>query len=91
MLSGVIRFCQLDGCLYALQPTIPYLTRSSLHRCVQRHGNSRLPDEDGDKPTRKKFKRFHYDSHDQLTHHLGDFIDAYNFARRLKTLKGLRP
>ena len=23
----------LDDCLYTLQPTIPYLTRSSLHRC----------------------------------------------------------
>ena len=28
----------LDDCLYALQPTIPRLTRSSLHRCLQRHG-----------------------------------------------------
>jgi len=27
----------LDDCLYALQATIPYLTRSSLHRCLQRH------------------------------------------------------
>lgn len=32
----------LDDCLYALQPTIPYLTRSSLHRCPQRHDVSRL-------------------------------------------------
>lgn len=30
--------------LYALQPTIPHLTRSSLHRCLQRHGISRLPE-----------------------------------------------
>ena len=36
-------------------------------------------------------KRFHYDSHDQLRRHLQDFIDAYNFGRRLKTLKGLTP
>lgn len=36
-------------------------------------------------------KRFHYDSHDQLRRHLLDFIDAYNFGRRLKTLKGLTP
>jgi transposase InsO family protein len=28
----------LDDCLYALQPSIPHLTRSSLHRCLQRHG-----------------------------------------------------
>lgn len=211
----------LDDCLYALQPTIPHLTRSSLHRCLQRHGISRLPDVEGNKPARKKFKRYpigyfhvdiaevrtaqgklylfvaidrtskytfvqlverantktasafldalvqavpyhihtvltdngiqfadlpknrkgptamyrghpfdracqrhgiehrltkpnhpwtngqvermnrtikdatvkryHYDSHDQLRAHLGDFVDAYNFARRLKTLKGLTP
>ena len=206
----------LDDCLYALQPTIPHLTRSSLHRCLQRHGISRLPEVDGDKPGKKKFKRypigyfhidiaevrtaegklylfvaidrtskfayaelhekagktvaaqflrnlvaavpyaihtvltdngiqftnrkqdrhtfehifdrvcrdkaiehrltkvkhpwtngqvermnrtikdatvkrFHYDGHDQLRSHLADFLDAYNFARRLKTLKGLTP
>jgi hypothetical protein len=33
----------LDDCLYALQATIPHLTRSSLHRCLQRHGIGRLP------------------------------------------------
>ena len=220
----------LDDCLYALQPTIPHLTRSSLHRCLQRHGISRLPDVEGDKQAKRKFKRypigyfhidiaevrtaegklhmfvaidrtskfafaelhekaptwvaaeflgrlieavpykihtvltdngiqfttpgaggsavplikeamakgelfrahafeyacakadidhrttkpkhpwtngqvermnrtikdatvkrFHYDDHNQLRRHLGDFIDAYNFARRLKTLKGLTP
>ena len=48
----------LDDCLYALQPTIPHLTRSSLHRCLQRHGISRLPNVDGDKPKRKKFKQY---------------------------------
>lgn len=47
----------LDDCLYALQPTIPHLTRSSLHRCLQRHGISRLPEVEGDKP-KKKFKRY---------------------------------
>ena len=36
----------LDDCLYALQPTIPGLTRSSLHRCLRRHDISRLPDMD---------------------------------------------
>ena len=206
----------LDDCLYALQPTIPHLTRSSLHRCLQRHGISRLPDIQGDKPGRKRFKsypigyfhidiaevqtaegklylfvaidrtskfafarlcpkagkvaaaeflrdliasipyaihtvltdngiqftnrtcdryafhhifdrvcdengiehrltkvkhpltngqvermnrtikeatvkRFHYDDHAQLRQHLAEFIDAYNFGRRLKTLKGLTP
>src|SRR4028119_1293761 len=48
----------LDDCLYALQATIPHLTRSSLHRCLQRHGISRLPDVEGDKPTRRKFKSY---------------------------------
>ena len=206
----------LDDCLYALQPTISHLTRSSLHRCLQRHGISRLPEVGGDKEPKKKFKsypigyfhidiaevqtaegklylfvaidrtskfafaelytkagkmnaaqflrnliaavpytihtvltdngiqftnracdrnafqhifdwvcddhsiehrltkvkhpwtngqvermnrtikeatvkRFHYDDHAQLKKHLADFIDAYNFGRRLKTLKGLTP
>ena len=211
----------LDDCLYALQATIPHLTRSSLHRCLQRHGISRPPDVDSDKPTKRKFKtyaigyfhidiaeartaegqlhlfvaidrtskfafvqlaktanaaiacgflealvaavlysvhtvltdngiqfadlpknrlgptarfrghpfdrscqkfgiehrltklkhpwtngqvermnrtikeatvkRFHYDTHDQLASHLADFVSAYNFARRLKTLEGLTP
>ncbi len=48
----------LDDCLYALQPSIPHLTRSSLHRCLQRHGISRLPETDGDTPRRAKFKRY---------------------------------
>jgi transposase InsO family protein len=48
----------LDDCLYALQPTIPHLTRSSLHRCLQRHGISRLPDTGGSKPQRSRFKRY---------------------------------
>jgi transposase InsO family protein len=220
----------LDDCLYALQATIPHLTRSSLHRCLKRHGISRLPEVTGDKPDKRRFKaypigyfhidiaevrteegrlyllvaidrtskfayvelhekvttqvagdflraliqavpyrvhtvltdhgihfttpsntasaaslirrapkrgetvwahafeyacaqnnidhrltrlrhpwtngqvermnrtikeatvrRYHYDSHDQLRQHLADFVAAYNFARRLKTLKGLTP
>ncbi|CAX22791.1 transposase of ISMdi4, IS481 family [Methylorubrum extorquens DM4] len=48
----------LDDCLYALQPSLPHLTRSSLHRCLQRHGISRLPDVDGDKPKRSRFKAY---------------------------------
>ncbi len=46
----------LDDCLYALQATIPHLTRSSLHRCLARHGIGRLPEVEGDKPPKKKFK-----------------------------------
>jgi hypothetical protein len=48
----------LDDCLYALQATIPHLTRFSLHRCLQRHGISRLPEINGDKPDKKKFKAY---------------------------------
>jgi transposase InsO family protein len=206
----------LDDCLYGLQPTIPHLTRSTLHRCLERHGISRLPEVGGDKPEKKRFKaypigyvhldlaevstgegklrlfvaidrtskfafvrlvesagkmeaaqflrdlidavpyrihtvltdngvqftprrqdihdsrhifdrvcdghgiehrltkvnhpwtngrvermnrtikdatvkRYHYDSHDQLRTHLDLFVDAYNHARRLKTLRGLTP
>jgi transposase InsO family protein len=36
-------------------------------------------------------KRFYYETHDQLRLHLYQFVAAYNFARRLKTLKGLTP
>jgi transposase InsO family protein len=206
----------LDDCLYGLQPTIPHLTRSSLHRCLERHGISRLPEVEGGKPKKQRFasypigyfhidiaevrteegrlrlfvaidrtskfafarlvesagkmaaapflreliaavpyqihtvltdngvqftprkqdihdgwhifdrvceghgiehrltkvnhpwtngqvermnrtlkdatvKRYHYESHDQLRAHLQLFVDAYNHARRLKTLRGLTP
>ncbi|EDQ03425.1 transposase (class I) [Sulfitobacter indolifex HEL-45] len=47
-------FLPLDDCLYVLQPSIPHLTRSVLYRCLQRHGISRLPDIEGDKPKRQK-------------------------------------
>jgi len=36
-------------------------------------------------------KRYHYGSHDQLRQHLHTFLMAYNFAKRLKTLRGLTP
>jgi hypothetical protein len=57
----------LDDCLYGLQPTIPHLYRSTLHRCYQRHGISRLPNLEGAQPTKKKCKPypigyFHVDS-----------------------------
>ena len=48
----------LDDCLYALQSSIPSLTRSSLHRCFQRHDISRLPEVEGDKPAKKKFAKY---------------------------------
>ena len=36
-------------------------------------------------------KRYHYRTHEQFRIHLSDFVAAYNFARRLKTLRGLTP
>lgn len=48
----------LDDCLYALQASIPDLTRSALHRCLQRHGISRLPGTAGEKPAKKKFAQY---------------------------------
>ena len=62
----------LDDCLYALQPSIPQLTRSTLHRCLERHGISRLPSVDGDKPAKKSFKSYPSDRE-------GDLRD-YSFA-----------
>lgn len=46
----------LDDVFLALKDVIPHLTRSSLHRCLQRHGISRLPKADREKP--KKFKDY---------------------------------
>ena len=36
------------------------------------------------------YKRFYYETHDQLRSHLSDFVTAYNFAKPLKTLKTLK-
>ena len=36
-------------------------------------------------------RRFYYETHQQLRIHLAQFVAAYHFARRLKTLKGLTP
>lgn len=36
-------------------------------------------------------KRDHYDTHQELKEHLYNFLNAYNFAKRLKPLQGLTP
>lgn len=46
----------LNGVYIALKDVIPHLSRSSLHRCLQRHGVSRLPKADREKP--KLFKSY---------------------------------
>jgi hypothetical protein len=50
----------LDDCPYALRPSIPHLSRSALHRCLKRHGISRLPETDGDKPAQKRFGAYNH-------------------------------
>lgn len=46
----------LDDVFVALKDVIPALTRSNLHRCLQRHGISRLPK--ADRQTPKRFKKY---------------------------------
>jgi IS30 family transposase len=48
----------LDDCLYVLQETIPRLTRSALHRCLQRHGISRLAETTSTSSKKKRFKEY---------------------------------
>ena len=45
----------LDDVLGCLRGSIPKLTRSSLHRCLERHGISRLPDNPDKASKRGKF------------------------------------
>ena len=48
----------LDDCLYVLQASIPNLKRSSLHRCLQRHGISRLLQVEGEKTAKSTFRTY---------------------------------
>ena len=51
----------LDDCLYALREAIPHLTRSSLYRCLKRHGFNKLPKttkKDVKTPAKKQFKSY---------------------------------
>jgi hypothetical protein len=36
-------------------------------------------------------KLYHYESNNQLRHHLQLFVGAYNYARRMKSLNGRTP
>ena len=61
--AAIVSFRQLtqlsrDDCLYALQATIPYLTRSTLHRCLTRHGINRLDAMKAQARRKKTFKRY---------------------------------
>jgi transposase InsO family protein len=48
----------LDDCYIALKDEIPALSRSNLHRCLQRNGLSVLPKEEKAERTKKKFKNY---------------------------------
>ena len=45
----------LDDVLGCLRDTIPRLTRSALHRCLKRHGISRLPEPEEKSARRGRF------------------------------------
>src|SRR3979409_452072 len=67
----------LDDVLGCLKDTIPNLSRSALHRCLQRHGISRLPASETTEK-RKRFKTYdigyaHIDSA-ELAHAHGKLI-----------------
>ncbi len=63
------------------------------HRASTHQAQPSLDQQPGrtDEPTLKEaaVRRYHYEIHDQLESHLAVIPDAYNFARRLKTLRGL--
>lgn len=71
----------LDDCLYALQATLPHLTRSSL----QRHGISRLPEVESDKPDKRKFKTY------PIGYFHVDIAEAPHPARQALSVRGRRP
>jgi transposase-like protein len=88
----------LDDVLGCLKDTIPTLSRSALHRCLQRHGISRLPAGEAAQK-HKRFKTYeigyvHIDScelrHADEAHALA-FVTAYNFAKHLKALRWRTP
>ncbi|MGY3591938.1 transposase InsO family protein [Bradyrhizobium sp. USDA 4341] len=82
---------------YAGGPTARYVTHDM--RCQEKHRLTKIkhPWTNGQVERMNRtikeaiVQRYHYDRLDQLEAHLADFITAYNYARRLKTLKGLTP
>lgn len=87
---------------YANGPTARYLTHMFDMRCRENGIEHRLtkinhPWTNGQVERMNRtlneatVKRYHYESHDQLEQHLQAFLAAYNYARRLKTLRGLTP
>ncbi len=48
----------LDDVFLSLKDSIPNLTRSNLHRCLKRHGISRLPKPEAPETPKKEFKKY---------------------------------
>jgi transposase InsO family protein len=87
---------------YADGPTARYVTHMFDMRCQENGIEHRLtrvkhPWTNGQVERMNRtikeatIKRYHYDCHQQFEAHLGNFVSAYSFGRRLKTLKGLTP
>ena len=82
--------CEANGIEHRLtKPNHPW-TNGQVERMNRTIKEGEVQADPGDR-RRLNVKRFHYDSHIQLRTHLSDFMEAYNFARRLKTLGGLTP
>ena len=81
----------------AQTPVIALRCRRDRKQADRRRGFGLWPVRLGVRPRRARWfkdatvKRYFYETHDQLRVHLQNFVDAYNFARRLKTLRGLTP
>jgi hypothetical protein len=43
---------------FTLSRPLSHISRDLLHRCLQRHGISRLPETQGDKSAKRKFKSY---------------------------------
>ena len=87
---------------YADRPTATYMTHMFDMRCRENGIEHRLtkirhPWTNGQVERMNRtikdatVKRYHYAGHSQFEAHLTDFINAYDYGKRLKTLKGLTP
>ena len=79
----------LDDLFIVFKPNIPALTRSNLHRCLQHHGLSRLPKEEGER-VKKPFKDYSIGyMHVDITELLTDSGKQYLFVAIDRTTKYL--
>jgi transposase InsO family protein len=82
------------GQLFRAHPFVMASVRSGIDHCLAKphhpwtHGQVERMNRTLKEAT---VKRCCYETHDQLRSRLADFVTAYNFAKRLKTLKGLTP